>query len=110
MCLSFFGFFVEKLVAVCGTVIRIGNSQLQCQYMTFKCNGCGGSQVVQQKDGIYTSPTKCLTGGCGRTANFVPLLYSSYTRTLNYQNLKLQELTGSEQVFIWIHLLILSHF
>lgn len=96
---------IEKLVAVRGTVIRTSNSQLQCQYMTFKCSNCGGTQVIQQKDGVYTSPIKCLTKDCRKTSNFIPLLNSSYTRTVDYQNMQLQEVPGREKVCIYGNIL-----
>ncbi|GJQ86750.1 hypothetical protein Trydic_g5549 [Trypoxylus dichotomus] len=86
----------EKLVSVRGTVIKVGAPRLQCQYIAFKCNTCENIQVVQQLDGIFALPTRCLTKGC-RSHNFVPQLTSPFTRTINHQIIKLQEVNADVQ-------------
>ncbi|KAK9759326.1 MCM AAA-lid domain [Popillia japonica] len=86
----------EKLISVRSTVIKVGVPRLQCQYMAFKCASCENIQVAKQLDGNYTLPTKCLTKGC-KSHNFVAQLESPFTRTINYQVIKLQEINDDIQ-------------
>lgn len=88
--------YYGKLVSVRGTVIRVSNVKLICQWMEFQCLNCEGRQILMQPDGVYTLPTKCSTSKC-RSQRFVPLLSSPRTVTENWQLLKLQECVGSEQ-------------
>lgn len=89
----------EKLISVRSTVIKVGVPRLQCQYMAFKCASCENIQVAKQLDGNYTLPTKCLTKGC-KSHNFVAQLESPFTRTINYQVIKLQEINDDIQVYM----------
>lgn len=92
----------EKLISIKGTVIRISAPKLYCQYLAFKCSICENLQVVKQLDGNYTLPTKCLSKGCKSLNNFTPQLTSPFTRTINYQLIKLQEINEDIQVCIFI--------
>ncbi|XP_074039743.1 DNA helicase MCM8 isoform X2 [Leptinotarsa decemlineata] len=86
-----------KLVTVKGTVIKAGHVKLMCQYMTFSCSICSGTQIVKQVDGTYTPPTKCQTVGCRAQSNFNAEPMSNFNRTMSWQSIKIQELLGSEQ-------------
>lgn len=89
----------EKLVTLKGTVIKISTPRLYCQYLAFKCGTCECIQVLKQIDGNYTLPIKCLSKGC-KSHNFTPQLTSPYTRTINFQTIKLQEDSNDIQVCV----------
>uniref|UniRef100_A0A182XAS6 DNA helicase MCM8 n=1 Tax=Anopheles quadriannulatus TaxID=34691 RepID=A0A182XAS6_ANOQN len=87
-----------KLVSVRGTIIRAGATQIMNTWCAFRCSQCGSEQAVQQKDGIYTTPTSCHSG-CKARSHFVLLQQSAFTRMEAYQTLRLQETTqGSRTV------------
>ncbi|ETN67426.1 DNA replication licensing factor MCM8 [Anopheles darlingi] len=87
-----------KLVSVRGTIIRAGASQIMNTWCAFRCASCGNEQAVQQKDGIYTTPTSCHSG-CKSRSNFILLQHSVFTRMESYQSIRLQETTqGSRAV------------
>ncbi|XP_050098678.1 DNA helicase MCM8 isoform X2 [Anopheles aquasalis] len=87
-----------KLVSVRGTIIRAGPSQIMNTWCAFRCASCGNEQAVQQKDGIYTTPTSCHSG-CKARSNFIFLQQSLFTRMESYQSIRLQETTqGSRAV------------
>lgn len=75
------------------TLVRI-----ECEYLTFSCSSCQGTQIVRQKDSVFTVPLKCLSKGCQVKSNFTALHSSPYTRTINCQTIKIQELIGDNQV------------
>lgn len=91
-------FQIGKLVCVRGTVIKARNKRLLCQYMAFQCNACGGTEIIKQIGGQFTSPSQCDTEDCKGRPNFKPLLSSPYTRTVDWQSIKIQELIGDTQV------------
>ncbi|XP_058823295.1 DNA helicase MCM8 [Topomyia yanbarensis] len=79
-----------KLIAIRGTVIRAGSSQIVNTWMAFRCSLCQGQQIIRQTDGIFTLPTSCRQG-CKARSNFVPLRSSIFTRTEAFQSVRLQE-------------------
>ncbi|RZC35205.1 DNA helicase MCM8 [Asbolus verrucosus] len=87
----------SKLVSVRGTVIKAAGIKIMCQYMAFSCSTCTGVQVIKQNEGGFTLPTKCTTEGCRAQSNFNPLHSSPYTRTINWQAIKIQELVGNDE-------------
>lgn len=105
ICTYFINYILGKLVTIRGTVMKIGNTMLQCTYMTFQCSTCSGTQLTKQQDGNYVLPTKCLTKGCRAQSSFIPLVRSQYTKMLGTQLLRIQELIEDTQVytsFIWL--------
>ncbi|KAG8263584.1 DNA replication licensing factor mcm8 [Homalodisca vitripennis] len=88
--------FYGKLVCVRGTIIRVGNMKLLCTWLGFQCAACGSVQTVRQPDGAYTQPTVCASNNC-RARSFNPLCSSTYTQTLNWQTVRLQELVDDDQ-------------
>ncbi|XP_050068725.1 DNA helicase MCM8-like [Anopheles maculipalpis] len=87
-----------KLVSVRGTIIRAGASQIMNTWCAFRCALCRNEQAVQQKDGLYTTPTACHSG-CKARSHFVLLHRSVFTRMEAYQTIRLQETTqGSRTV------------
>lgn len=91
--------YYGKLASVRGTVIRVSNVKLICHSMSFKCVNCEASQVIQQPDGVYTLPNRCITKLCKNRSKFIPILSSNNTITNNWQLLKLQESVGKENLF-----------
>ncbi|XP_045483786.1 DNA helicase MCM8-like [Harmonia axyridis] len=87
----------EKLSSVRGTVIKASGVKIQCEYLAFSCSSCKGTQIIRQKESMFTCPIKCLTKGCQVRSNFIPLHSSPFTRTLNSQIIKIQELIGNDQ-------------
>ncbi|XP_035783583.1 DNA helicase MCM8-like [Anopheles albimanus] len=81
-----------KLVSVRGTITRAGATQIMNTWCAFRCASCGNEQAVQQKDGIYTTPTSCHSG-CKARSNFILLQNSMFTRMESYQSIRLQETT-----------------
>ncbi|XP_058454183.1 DNA helicase MCM8 [Malaya genurostris] len=79
-----------KLIAVRGTIIRAGPSQIVNTWMAFRCSLCQGQQVIRQTDGVFVVPTSCRQG-CRARSNFIPLRSSIFTRTEAFQTARLQE-------------------
>ncbi|KAJ9579973.1 hypothetical protein L9F63_004356 [Diploptera punctata] len=88
--------FYGKLVAVRGTIIRVGNIKLLCIWMAFECNTCHAMQCVKQPEGYFTQPTKCITDSC-RSKCFTQLHSSPFTQTINWQSVRLQEIVADDQ-------------
>ncbi|XP_018568092.1 DNA helicase MCM8-like [Anoplophora glabripennis] len=89
--------YYGKLVSIKGTVIKVGQVKVICQYLAFSCPSCTGTQLVKQKDGIYTMPNNCPTKGCRVHSNFAPLHSSAFNRTISWQSIKIQELITSQE-------------
>ncbi|XP_017771643.1 PREDICTED: DNA helicase MCM8-like [Nicrophorus vespilloides] len=83
-----------KLISVRGTVIKRCPLEMSAKTLAFSCATCLGTQVVEQLNGNYTMPIKCLSTGCRQLKLFNPLLSSPYSRKFNRQIIKLQELLG----------------
>lgn len=90
--------YYGKLVTVCGTVIKSTYKKLQCTWMAFKCSKCSFAQAVKQIEHKFTPPRKCLLTGCKKTTDFIPILTSPHTKTVEQQLIKIQELFDGETV------------
>ncbi|XP_076834434.1 DNA helicase MCM8 [Brachyhypopomus gauderio] len=88
--------FYGKYVAVRGTVVRVSNIKPLCSKMAFVCNSCGDVQSLTLPDGKYTIPSKCLQREC-RGRSFTPDRSSPLTLTVDWQTIKVQELTTDDQ-------------
>lgn len=97
--INIFTYITGKLVCVHGTIMKAGNRQLLCQYMAFQCRTCNGKQNVRQTGGLFKPPSKCETKTCRAQSYFEPLLSSPYTRAVDWQSLKIQELSNDTQVY-----------
>uniref|UniRef100_A0A3Q2CVS1 DNA helicase MCM8 n=1 Tax=Cyprinodon variegatus TaxID=28743 RepID=A0A3Q2CVS1_CYPVA len=64
--------------------------------MAFKCQICGGTLTIPLQHGKYATPSKCSQPGC-RARTFIPLRSSPFTKTVDWQIIKVQELVGGEQ-------------
>ncbi|XP_038127120.1 DNA helicase MCM8 [Cyprinodon tularosa] len=85
-----------RLVCVRGTVVRVSSIRPQCTRMAFKCQICGGTLTIPLQHGKYATPSKCSQPGC-RARTFIPLRSSPFTKTVDWQIIKVQELVGGEQ-------------
>ncbi|XP_067900466.1 DNA helicase MCM8 isoform X1 [Heterodontus francisci] len=85
-----------KYVALRGTVVRVSNVKPFCTRMAFTCNTCGDIQSLPLPDGKYTLPTKCLAPDC-RSRSFTPNRSSPLTITVDWQSIKLQELSSDDK-------------
>ncbi|KFV61734.1 DNA helicase MCM8, partial [Dryobates pubescens] len=85
-----------KYLALRGTVVRVSNIKPLCTKLAFVCGTCGDVQSVPLPDGKYTLPTKCLVPEC-RGRSFTPDRSSPLTTTVDWQSVKVQELSSDEQ-------------
>ncbi|PIO38358.1 hypothetical protein AB205_0067240, partial [Aquarana catesbeiana] len=85
-----------KYVALRGTVVRVSNIKPICTKMAFVCNMCRDVQSFPFPDGKYTLPTKCPVPEC-RGRSFTPDRGSPLTVTVDWQNIKVQELMLDDQ-------------
>ncbi|GLG92695.1 DNA replication licensing factor REC [Gryllus bimaculatus] len=88
--------YYNKMVAIHGTIIRVGNIKLLCVWLAFECMSCHGLQCIKQPEGTYTPPTKCRSDKC-RSRQFLPLHSSPYTQTVNWQSVRVQEIVADDQ-------------
>eukprot|EP00063_Salmo_salar_P071599 XP_014046434.1 PREDICTED: DNA helicase MCM8 [Salmo salar] len=85
-----------RLVCVRGTVVRVSNIRPLCTRLAFTCSGCSHTHTLTLPHGKFTMPTKCVQPQC-RSHSFVPNRSSPLTLTVDWQNIKVQELIGGEQ-------------
>jgi len=88
--------YFGKLVSIRGTVVRVSNIKPLVTKMAFKCNSCGEEQILNFHQGKYISPTSCINFEC-RGKTFAPQRSSKYTETVDWQNIKIQEIMLDEQ-------------
>lgn len=79
-----------RLVSVRGTIMGVGATQLQCTWLAFRCTNCSAEQTIKQIEGIMTVPKSCKER-CKNRSGFIRLLSSTFTRTISFQNIRLQE-------------------
>eukprot|EP00668_Euglena_longa_P011981 GGOE01014403.1.p1 GENE.GGOE01014403.1~~GGOE01014403.1.p1 ORF type:complete len:781 (-),score=217.80 GGOE01014403.1:89-2266(-) len=83
---------VGKFVALQGTVVRVSNIRPMVLHMEFACAKCNCRQVVDFKDGLFTTPARCANGRCtGQKfeAN------RSTAITYDWQRIKVQEVNDA---------------
>uniref|UniRef100_A0A4W5QIP6 DNA helicase MCM8 n=1 Tax=Hucho hucho TaxID=62062 RepID=A0A4W5QIP6_9TELE len=85
-----------RLVCVRGTVVRVSNIRPLCTRLAFTCSGCSHTHTLTLPHGKFTTPTKCVQPQC-RSRSFIPNRSSPLTLTVDWQNIKVQELIGGEQ-------------
>ncbi|KAM4597632.1 DNA helicase MCM8-like, partial [Polymixia lowei] len=85
-----------RLVCVRGTVVRVSGIRPLCTRLAFRCQACSHTQAVPLPHGRFTTPSKCLQPEC-RSRSFLPNRSSPLTHTVDWQNIKVQELIGGEQ-------------
>ncbi|CAI6003192.1 unnamed protein product [Closterium sp. NIES-65] len=82
---------LDRLVTVCGTVVRVGPLRPLVVAMDFTCTRCGAITSLSFPDGRFSQPTACGHDNC-RNRTF--LQNRAGARKINFQTIRLQELTG----------------
>ncbi|CAI7861866.1 unnamed protein product [Closterium sp. NIES-53] len=82
---------LDRLVTVCGTVVRVGPLRPLVVAMDFTCTRCGAITSLSFPDGRFTHPAACAHDNC-RNRTF--LQNRAAARKINFQTIRLQELTG----------------
>ncbi|KAK9724046.1 hypothetical protein RND81_05G044400 [Saponaria officinalis] len=85
--------YIDRLVSVRGTVVKVSTVRPLVIQMMFKCIQCGADIERFFPDGKFSPPTKCAMQCCkGRT--FSPM--RSTARSIDFQKIRLQELLKPE--------------
>ncbi|KAI9344938.1 DNA replication licensing factor MCM8 [Obelidium mucronatum] len=86
-----------RFISVRGTIVRVSSIKPVITQISFQCNNCTSSQVLEQFDGKYRVPVSCAGDGCrGRT--FIPDRSGlSETRTVDWQRIRIQEKLPDDQ-------------
>ncbi|XP_075420095.1 DNA helicase MCM8 [Tenrec ecaudatus] len=87
--------YYGKYIALRGTVVRVSNIKPLCTKMAFLCAACGEIQSFSLTDGKYALPTKCPVPAC-RGKSFTALRSSPLTVTMDWQLIKIQELSSDD--------------
>ncbi|CAI5964336.1 unnamed protein product, partial [Closterium sp. NIES-64] len=82
---------LDRLVTVCGTVVRVGPLRPLVVAMDFTCTRCGAITSLSFPDGRFSQPTACGHDNC-RNRTF--LQNRAGARKINFQTIRLQEPTG----------------
>ncbi|GJP52996.1 hypothetical protein CLOM_g12145 [Closterium sp. NIES-68] len=82
---------LDRLVTVCGTVVRVGPLRPLVVALDFTCTRCGAVSSLSFPDGRFTQPAACGHDNC-RNRTF--LQNRAGARKINFQTIRLQELTG----------------
>lgn len=92
--------YIDKLVSIEGTVVRIGEIKPLMTSSAFTCKKCSGITNVAFVDGLYKYPTKCETSSECRGRTFKPL--HDFAKLKDWQKITIQEITQlkDEQVII----------
>ncbi|KAL9228028.1 hypothetical protein vseg_003647 [Gypsophila vaccaria] len=85
--------YIDRLVSVRGTVVKVSTVRPLVIQMTFKCVQCGADIERFFPDGKYSPPAKCVMQCCkGKT--FSPM--RSTAQSIDFQKIRLQELLKPE--------------
>ncbi|ESO83521.1 hypothetical protein LOTGIDRAFT_207337 [Lottia gigantea] len=85
-----------KFICIKGTVVRVSNIKPLCTNMGFECITCGTLQCLALPDGKYITPTRCISNLC-RGRIFIPQVSSSFTETIDWQTIRVQEIMSDDQ-------------
>ncbi|XP_057535732.1 probable DNA helicase MCM8 isoform X2 [Amaranthus tricolor] len=85
--------YIDRLVSVRGTVVKVSTVRPLVMQMTFKCIQCGADIIRFFPDGKFSPPATCIMRCCkGKT--FAPIRSSA--QSVDFQKIKLQELLKPE--------------
>ncbi|KMS95512.1 hypothetical protein BVRB_007520 isoform B [Beta vulgaris subsp. vulgaris] len=85
--------YIDRLVSVRGTVVKVSTVRPLVMEMTFKCIQCGADIPRFFPDGKYSPPATCIMSCCkGKT--FAPI--RSTAQSIDFQKIRLQELLKPE--------------
>ena len=81
---------VGRFVAICGTVLQVGNVRQFVTQMRFECTKCKSTQLKHMKDARYKLPASCTSRNC-ESRSFTPDRESEDTISFDMQRIKIQE-------------------
>ncbi|KAJ6923018.1 DNA helicase MCM8 [Populus alba x Populus x berolinensis] len=85
--------YIDKLVSVRGSVVKVSNVRPLVVQMNFDCAKCKYSILRIFPDGKFSPPSVCSLNGC-KSRTFIPIRSSA--KAIDFQKIKLQELLRSE--------------
>lgn len=85
--------YIDRLVSVRGTIVKVSTVRPLVIQMNFVCNKCGTSIICDFPDGKFSPPSICEIHGC-KSRSFSPI--KSSARSIDFQKIRLQELLKSE--------------
>ncbi|KAK9079291.1 hypothetical protein SSX86_000962 [Deinandra increscens subsp. villosa] len=85
--------YIERLVSVRGTVVKVSTVKPLVVQMSFACTKCGTTIARDFPDGKFSPPSVCVIHGC-KSRSFNPIRSSA--RPIDFQKIRIQELLKSE--------------
>ncbi|KAG6437372.1 hypothetical protein SASPL_102287 [Salvia splendens] len=85
--------YIDRLVSVRGTVVKVSTVRPLVIQMSFSCAKCGTTMTYVFPDGKFSLPTKCETVAC-KSRNFNPI--RSTALPIDFQRIRIQDLLKSE--------------
>ncbi|CAN4117008.1 unnamed protein product [Withania somnifera] len=85
--------YIDRLVSVRGTVVKVSTVKPLVMQMSFACTKCGTSIIRDFPDGKFSPPPVCELHGC-KCRTFNPI--RSTARIIDFQKIRIQELLKSE--------------
>ncbi|XP_073062916.1 probable DNA helicase MCM8 isoform X1 [Primulina eburnea] len=85
--------YIDRLVSVRGTVIKVSTVRPMVMQMSFSCAKCGTTITCGFPEGKFSPPSKCEMQAC-RSRYFDPIRSSA--RSIDFQKIRIQELLKSE--------------
>nr|GEU65863.1 probable DNA helicase MCM8 [Tanacetum cinerariifolium] len=85
--------YIERLVSVRGTVVKVSTVKPLVVQMSFTCTKCGTEIQRDFPDGKFSPPSVCVIHGC-KSRSFNP--NRSSARPIDFQKIRIQELLKSE--------------
>ncbi|XP_030522175.1 probable DNA helicase MCM8 isoform X1 [Rhodamnia argentea] len=85
--------YIDKLVSLRGTVVKVSTVKPLVVEMSFDCAKCKSCIKRIFSDGKFSPPAKCTLHGC-KSRTFVPI--RSTAHAIDFQKIRLQELLKSE--------------
>ncbi|OIT35984.1 PREDICTED: probable DNA helicase MCM8 isoform X2 [Nicotiana attenuata] len=85
--------YIDRLVSVRGTVVKVSTVKPLVMQMDFACTKCGTSITRDFPDGKFSPPPTCKLHGC-KCRTFNPI--RSTARVIDFQKIRIQELLKSE--------------
>ncbi|KAL4591966.1 hypothetical protein LXL04_004943 [Taraxacum kok-saghyz] len=85
--------YIERLVSVRGTVVKVSTVKPLVVQMSFTCAKCGTTIARDFPDGKFSPPSVCVIQGC-KSRSFNPI--RSTAIPIDFQKIRIQELLKSE--------------
>ncbi|KAJ3250127.1 DNA replication licensing factor mcm8, partial [Chytriomyces hyalinus] len=88
-----------RFISVRGTIVRVSSIKPVVTQISFICSTCSQTQVLEQFDGKYRAPMKCVGGDAScRGKTFLPDRSGlSETKTVDWQRIRIQEKLPDDQ-------------